>query len=406
LKNIYNFVILNLKVFDLSNPYKNFNVKIEEGRILNNNSKDIVWIDFDSLENFMVDVFKGIGVPEEDARICADVLITSDKRGIDSHGVGRLKPIYYDRIKAGIQSPKTDMEIVKDGPTTAVIDGHNGMGQVIAKKSMALAIEKAKKMGLGMVAVRNSTHYGIAGYYALMAIKEGMIGITGTNARPSIAPTFGVENMLGTNPLTFGIPSDEEFPFVLDCATSITQRGKIEFYDRAGKEIPPGWVIGQDGKTRTDTHQILQDLKTGKAALAPLGGIGEETAGYKGYGYSAVVEILSAALQNGKFLKMLSGVEDGKPVPINLGHFFVAINISSFIDLKSFKKISGDILRSLRSSKKAPDAEKIYTAGEKEYLAWLERKNKGAPINKNLQQQIITLKEELGLNQYKFPFER
>ena len=406
MKNIYNFVILNLKVFDLSNRHGNFNIKIKEGTILNNNSKDIVWLDFDILENFMVDVFKGIGVPEEDARICADVLITSDKRGIDSHGVGRLKPIYYDRIKAGIQSPKTDMEIVKDGPTTAVIDGHNGMGQVIAKKSMALAIEKAKEMGLGMVAVRNSTHYGIAGYYALMAIEEGMIGITGTNARPSIAPTFGVENMLGTNPLTFGIPSDEEFPFVLDCATSITQRGKIEFYDRAGKEIPPGWVIGQDGKTRTDTHQILQDLKTGKAALAPLGGIGEETAGYKGYGYSTVVEILSAALQNGKYLKMLSGVEDGKPVPINLGHFFIAINISSFIELELFKKISGDILRSLRSSKKAPGAERIYTAGEKEYLAWLDRKDKGAPINQNLQQQIITLKEELGLTQYKFPFEK
>ena len=406
MKNISNFVILSLIVFDLSNRHGNFNIKIKEGTILNNNSKDIVWLDFDILENFMVDVFKGIGVPEEDARICADVLITSDKRGIDSHGVGRLKPIYYDRIKAGIQSPKTDIEIVKDGPTTAVIDGHNGMGQVIAKKSMALAIKKAKKMGLGMVAVRNSTHYGIAGYYALMAIEEGMIGITGTNARPSIAPTFGVENMLGTNPLTFGMPSDEEFPFVLDCATSITQRGKIEFYDRAGKEIPPGWVIGQDGKTRTDTHQILQDLKTGKAALAPLGGIGEETAGYKGYGYSAVVEILSAALQNGKFLKMLSGVEDGKPVPINLGHFFIAINISSFIELELFKKISGDILRSLRSSKKAPGAERIYTAGEKEYLAWLDRKDKGAPINQNLQQQIITLKEELGLTKYKFPFEK
>jgi len=406
LKNISNFAILSLKVFDLSNWRGNFNIKIKEGAILNNNSKNIVWIDFDSLENFMVDVFKGIGVPEEDARICAEVLITADKRGIDSHGIGRLKPIYYDRIKAGIQSPKTNIEIIKDGPTTAVIDGHNGMGQVIAKKSMALAIEKAKKMGLGMVAVRNSTHYGIAGYYTLMAIEEGMIGITGTNARPSIAPTFGIENMLGTNPLTFGMPSDEEFPFVLDCATSITQRGKIEFYDRAEKEIPPGWVIGEDGKTRTDTHQILKDLKTGKAALAPLGGIGEETAGYKGYGYSAVVEILSAALQNGKFLKMLSGVEDGKPVPINLGHFFIAINISSFIDLKSFKKISGNILRSLRSSKKAPGAERIYTAGEKEYLAWLERKDKGAPINKNLQQQIITLKEELGLTEYKFPFEK
>ena len=363
-------------------------------------SKDIVWIDFNILENFMIDVFKGVGVPEEDAKICTDVLITADKRGIDSHGIGRLKTKYYDRIKDGIISPKTNLEIIKNSYTTAVIDGHNGMGQVIAKKSMELAIEKAKKMGLGMVVVRNSNHYGIAGYYVLMAIKAGMIGITGTNARPSIAPTFGVENMLGTNPLTFGMPSDEEFPFVLDCATSIAQRGKIELYSRAGKEIPPGWVIDEEGKTRTDTHQILQDLKMGKAALAPLGGIGEETAGYKGYGYATVVEILSSALQNGKYLKMVSGITDIKMAPSHLGHFFIAINISSFTDLDSFKKITGNILRALRASKKAPGETKIYTAGEKEYLAWLERKDKGAPIDEKLQKQIISIRDELGLIEY------
>jgi L-2-hydroxycarboxylate dehydrogenase (NAD+) len=154
-----------------------------------------------------------------------------------------------------------------------------------------------------LVTVRNSTHYGIAGYYALMAVENGMIGITGTNARPSIAPTWGVENMLGTNPLTFGIPTDEEFPFVLDCATSVSQRGKIEVYDRLGKDIPPGWVIDEKGETRTDTKQILVDLVQGKAALTPLGGLGEEQGGYKGYGYATVVEILSAALQQGAFLK-------------------------------------------------------------------------------------------------------
>jgi len=175
-----------------------------------------VWIDFNTLENFMVDTFKGIGVPEGDARICADVLIAADKRGIDSHGIGRLKTIYYDRIKIGIQSPTTQFEVVKEGPTTAVIDGHNGMGQVIAKKSMQMAIQKAREYGIGMVVAKNSTHYGIAGYYTLMAAEAGMIGMTGTNARPSVAPTFGVENMLGTNPITFTMPSDEEFPFFLD----------------------------------------------------------------------------------------------------------------------------------------------------------------------------------------------
>ena len=366
--------------------------------------EDIVWIDFDKMEKFMVDVFKGLGVPEEDAIICADLLITADKRGIDSHGVNRLKPIYFDRIKAGIQSPVTHFEIVREGPATAVVDGHDGMGHVISKKAMAMAIEKARNYGLGMVAVRNSTHYGIAGYYSLMAIEAGMIGVTGSNARPSIAPTFGVENMLGTNPLTFGIPTDEEFPFVLDCATSITQRGKIEAYDRLGKEIPEGWVIDENGKSRTDTHQILHDLVNGTAALTPLGGIGEETGGYKGYGYATVVEILSAALQGGSFLKMLLGVENGKSVPYHLGHFFIAIDISASIGLESFKKTTGDILRELRSSKKMPGQSRIYTAGEKEHLIWLERKEKGIPLNKILQKEIVQMRDQLRLVQYEFPF--
>ncbi|MBN2373413.1 Ldh family oxidoreductase [bacterium] len=366
--------------------------------------EEIVWVDFDTLERFMIDVFKGIDVPEEDARICANVLIKADKRGIDSHGIARLKGIYYDRVRAGIQSPVTMFEVIKQGPATAVIDGHNGMGHVISKKSMDIAIEKAEKIGIGMTAVRNSNHYGIAGYYSLMAVRSGMIGITGTNARPSVAPTFGVENILGTNPLAFGIPTDEEFPFVLDCATSLTQRGKIEVYDRAGKHIPEGWVIDDKGNAITDAHRILEDLTNYKAALTPLGGIGEKTAGYKGYGYAAVVEILSAALQGGSFLKMLSGTEDGRKVPHRLGHFFIAINISHFTDLESFKKTAGDILRTIRASRKMPGSNRIYTAGEKEYLAWLERKTKGAPINKRLQEEINTMKDELGIAGYNFPF--
>ncbi len=366
--------------------------------------KDVVWVSFDTMEEFMVNVFKGLGVAEEEAEVCADVLITADKRGIDSHGINRLKPIYYDRIKAGIQSPVTHFEIIKEEASTAVVDGHNGMGQVVSKKAMGMAIKKAKRFGMGMVAVRNSTHYGIAGYYALMGVKAGMIGVTGTNARPSIAPTFGVENMLGTNPLTFGIPTDEEFPFVLDCATSITQRGKIEVYDRGESDIPPGWVIDESGKTRTDTHQILEELQRGKAALAPLGGIGEEGGGYKGYGYAVIVEILCSALQGGSFLKMLSGIDDGRRVPYHLGHFFMAINISSFIDLQSFRKTAGSILRALRASKKMPGESRIYTAGEKEHLAWLQRKEKGVPLNKKLQEEIIEMRNELALTDCRFPF--
>jgi len=187
---------------------------------------------------------------------------------------------------------------------------------------------------------------------------------------------------------------------------TVSQRGKIEVYDREGKDIPPGWVIDEQGETRTDTHQILEDLVTGRAALTPLGGLGEDTAGYKGYGYATFVEILSAALQGGTFLKALSGFnEAGQRQPYHLGHFFMAIDVEAFIELAAFQQSTGNILRQLRSSRKAPGQDRIYTAGEKEYLAWLDRKDQGVPVNKALQEQIIQMKTELGLKQYQFSFE-
>ena len=364
-----------------------------------------ITLDWKTIHDFMVDAFVGVGVPADDAEIVTDVLMESDRRGIESHGCNRFKPIYIDRINAGIQNPVTNFEIVKETPTTAVVDGHDGMGQVIGYKSMKMAIEKAKKYGMGMVAVRNSCHYGIAGYYASMAIKEGMIGITGTNARPSIAPTFGVENMLGTNPLTIGFPTDEEFPFILDCATSITQRGKLEYYSRIGKSTPEGMVIGRDGKALTNTDEILVQLNTHEAALAPLGGIGEELAGYKGYGYATVVEVLSAALQQGQFLSALSGIgANGEKVPYHLGHFFIAIDTEAFAGREEFKKTAGDIMRALRNSKKAPGHDRIYTAGEKEWDVWCERKDKGVPINEAVQKEMSSVRNSLGLD-YKFPWD-
>ncbi len=365
-----------------------------------------VIVDWETINQFVIDAFVGVGVPREDAVICADVLLESDRRGIESHGVNRFKPIYIDRILAGIQQPVTKFEIIRETPTTAVVDGHDGMGQVIGYKSMTMAIEKAKKYGMGMVAARNSCHYGIAGYYATMATKAGMIGITGTNARPSIAPTFGVEPMMGTNPLTFGMPTDEEFPFVLDCATSITQRGKIEYFERLGVPTPEGMVVGNDGMPKTDSAQILKDFNTGEAALAPLGGIGDELAGYKGYGYAAVVEILSAALQQGNYMKMLLGLdENGNKVPFHLGHFFIAIDTEAFMGADSFRKTAGDILRALRASKKAPGQDRIYTAGEKEWMVWQDRKNSGVPVTEPVQKEICQVRDNLGLTQYHFPWE-
>ena len=285
------------------------------------------------------------------------------------------------------------------------MDAHDGMGMVASHQMMERLLEKARACGMAGGAIRNSTHYGIAGYWSGMAAKEGMIGITGTNARPSIAPTFGVENMMGTNPLTFSLPTDEEFPFCLDCATSIVQRGKIEYYAREGKDTPAGMVVSRDGSAMTDSQDILRALVDGTAALAPLGGIGEELAGYKGYGYAAVVEILSAALAGGQFMKALTGLSpEGKPQMYHLGHFFFVVDPDAFVGREAFRKTAGDICRALRSSQRAPGCGRIYTAGEKEYLTWLERRDKGVPVGEAVQRELLEIRDRLDLH-YHFPFE-
>ncbi len=363
------------------------------------------YIPWRMIGDFMRDAFVACGIPEKDALICADVLMESDRRGIESHGCNRFKPIYIDRIRAGILNPITRIEVIRETPTTVVMDAHDGMGMVASHKCMEMLIEKAKKNGLAMGAIRNSSHYGIAGYWVTMATREGMIGFTGTNARPSIAPTFGTENMLGANPLTFGLPTDEDFPFVIDCATSITQRGKIEHIARNGMDTPEGMVIGSNGEALTDSDEILADLINGTAALAPLGGIGDNLAGYKGYGYATVVEVLSAALAGGSYLKMLTGYdENGNRRPYHLGHYFLVVDPDAFCGQAEFKKTCGDILRALRSSKKADGHDRIYTAGEKEYLSWLDRRDKGVPVGIGVQKDLLAVRDMYDLP-YKFPFE-
>ena len=362
-------------------------------------------VDWKQMNDFMIDVFAAYGVPRDEAAICADVLLEADRRGIESHGCNRFKPIYIDRFENGTLLPKTEIEVLKETPTTLVTDAHDGLGMVASYRMMESLIEKAKKYGMAGGAIRNSTHYGIAGYWATMASKEGLVGITGTNARPSIAPTFGVENMMGTNPLTFALPTDEEFPFCIDCATSIVQRGKIEYYARENEDTPAGMVIKRDGGTMTDSEEILKALVSGEAALAPLGGIGDEMAGYKGYGYAAVVEILSAALAGGKYMKALTGVgPDGKPAKYHLGHFFFVVDPDAFMGREEFKKTAGEICRALRASQKAPDEERIYTPGQMAYLTWLDRKEKGVPVGETVQKEILEIRDKLGLD-YTFPFE-
>lgn len=354
------------------------------------------------LRNFAIDVFTSAGVPRGDADICADVLITSDIRGIGSHGMSRLK-MYIDRILDGRQQPITNITIERETPSTALIDGHHGMGAVISTKAMSLAIKKAKEVGTGTVAVRNSTHFGIAGYYPLMAVKEDMIGICVTNTRPSMAPTFGIQPLLGTNPIAFGAPTDESEPFLYDGATTIIQRGKVEIHARKNILLPEGYVLDQNGAPAVNPHEILSGLNNDTNSLLPLGGQGEEFGGYKGYGLATIVEILSASLQNGNFLTGLTGFsKNGTKQPFGIGHFFQAITIDAFSTVEEFKKTTGDIIRALRNSKRANENERIYTAGEKEAEESLRSYRNGITISSNLAVELNQMAIKFELSQYSF----
>jgi L-2-hydroxycarboxylate dehydrogenase (NAD+) len=354
----------------------------------------------DKVESFIQDVFLALGVPEQDATICASVLIASDLRGIESHGIARLK-YYYDRIRTGIQYPRTEMEIISEGPTTALVDGHHGMGHVIAYRSMEMAIAKAKGFGLGAVAVRNSTHFGIAGYYALMAAQADMIGLAVTNARPSVAPTFSTEPLLGTNPIAFAAPSDGPHPFCFDAATSIAQRGRIEVAARAREPLPPEWAIGPDGHPLTDPQEVLQRLGHGEAALLPVGGVGEIAGGHKGYGLAALVEILSASLCGGAFLCDLLGVaKDGSRRPHMLGHFFLAIDIGHFLPVQQSRETTGAIMKALASAPVAAEAEHVFVAGEKEHLSQARIRSEGVRVGEQLRADLQSMRDELVISGY------
>jgi LDH2 family malate/lactate/ureidoglycolate dehydrogenase len=273
------------------------------------------------------------------------------------------------------------------------------MGMVVGYHAMKLAIQKARTHGLGAVAVRNSSHYGVAGYYPLMAVSEGMVGFSVTNAHPSIAPTFGVRPMLGTNPIAVAAPTDEPFPYMYDAATAVVPRGKIEVAARADKPIPEGWVINHEGISATDSRGMIKEMDLGNVALLPVGGLGEMFGGHKGYGLATMVELFSAAFQDGTYLWGLTDTDaDGKPQFLRIGHFFLAIDIERFIPLNIFKKIAGNIMRDLRNSTVAPGQPRIYTAGEKEYYNTQRAQAEGVEISPGVQKALQALRNELKLS--------
>jgi len=335
-----------------------------------------VWVPEPQLRRFVVSVFRKLGVPSNDAKIATDVLLAADLRGIGSHGVARL-PRYVTGVKSGSMTPRGASKIVKQTRATAVIDGGNGLGQVVARRGMELAIKKARGTAVGFVVVRNSNHFGIAGYYSMMALKAGMIGISSTNAAPLVVPTFGRTAVLGTNPISVAVPTGREEPFVLDMATSVVPRGTIEVYDRQGKPMPHGWAVDATGHSTTNPRTMLEALANRLGGgILPLGGEGEEFSGHKGYGLALLVDILCGALSGAATGLDVYGDEEAA----NVGHFFGAIDVRAFRPLNQFKRDMDKLLRTLRDSPKAEGHDRIYVHGEKSFAMERERRAKGIPL--------------------------
>jgi L-2-hydroxycarboxylate dehydrogenase (NAD+) len=352
----------------------------------------------EALADFCVRVFEEMGVTAEDARITADVLVQANLRGIDSHGVARLAR-YVNGLRDGVMLAQPEEKVVVETPTTITLDAGAGLGQPVSHRAMRKAIEKAKEVGCGFATVRNSNHYGIAGYYAMMALEEGMIGMSTTNAAVLVVPTFGRDAMYGTNPIALAVPAHEERPFVMDMATSTVPRGKLEVYHRQEKALPLGWATDEKGVPTTDAGRVLDNFaKRAGGGLLPLGGAGEEFSGYKGYGMGLMVEILSAVLPGAAFLTSVYPKDGaGKPLPANLGHFFGAWRVDAFRPTDEFKSDMDALIRGLKGGNLAEGAGRIYVHGEKEFEEADRRAAQGIPLGAKVEASLRQISVDLGV---------
>jgi L-2-hydroxycarboxylate dehydrogenase (NAD+) len=359
-------------------------------------NEEIVRIQADSLKDLCIRVFQKMGLPEEDARITAGVLVATDLRGIDSHGVARLG-FYVERLRNGVIVPRSKVRTVAETPVTALIDAGGGMGQPVSYRAMEKAIQKAMDVGAGFVAVRNSNHYGIAGYYAMMALEHDCIGVSMTNSSVFVVPTFGREAMLGTNPIAVAAPAGRERPFVLDMATSIVPFGKLEVYDWLGKATPPGWASDEDGAPATDPKRVMQNLMTqAGGGLMPLGGAGESLGGHKGYGLVLLVDVLCGVLSGACYADLVNPkTADGRPLPSGLGHFFGALQVQAFRPVAEFKAAMDDLQQRLRNAPKAEGQDRIYIHGEKEFEEAERRSREGIPLSPKVLAELGEIAREL-----------
>ncbi|UJP65243.1 Ldh family oxidoreductase [Mongoliitalea daihaiensis] len=351
---------------------------------------------YEHLRQFTIEILKKIGCSDKDANIAADVLVSADLRGVDSHGVARLSG-YVRLWEKGRINANPNIRVTYETPSTAVVDGDGGLGLVVAPFAMQVAIEKAKTAGTGWVSVKNSNHYGIAGYHAMMALEHDMIGISLTNASPLVSPTFSKERLLGTNPISVAIPANQQPPFVADMATTTAANGKLEILQRKNQEAPLGWVQDPQGVPTKDANGVKKG-----GALLPLGG-DRDHGSHKGYALGAIVDIFSAVLSGANygpwvppFVAFLE--PDPNPVGEGLGHFFGAMRVDAFRPADDFKDHMDTWISRFRSATPVEGQEKVLIPGDPERELEAIRIKEGIPLLQPVVEDLTQLGEKLGVS--------
>ena len=347
-------------------------------------AKDYVKVPASALKKIAAELLEEYNVPASHASIVSDVLVTADLRGVESHGVGRLFPYYISRLKQGYMNPRSSLHITREFGATFNLDGENGLGHVACHKAMKKCIDLARKFGVGLGGIYNSNHFGIAGYYSMMALQEEMIGICISNSQPLALPTFSKKRLLGTNPFSIAVPAGKSKPFVLDMATSVVPLGKVEVCRRKEINVPSEWGADSQGKPTSDPKQIMEG-----GGLFPLGGPAE-TAGYKGYGLSAAIDILSGVLTGSSFLASVFNARVSSE-PCGVGHFIAALQVDAFMDLEEFKERMDRFIEELKTAPLAEGCDKIYIAGEKEFMQWEQNMKDGVPVHKKVWEELTSL---------------
>jgi len=336
----------------------------------------------DQLEDLCIRVLKSLGVPGDEAEITAKTLVMANLRGVDTHGVVRL-PVYAGRLKGGALKASVNLTTERETSATALLDGHDGIGQVISYRAMQMAIRKAREAGVSFVAVRHSNHFGAAAYYPMMAIDHNMIGIALTNASPRLAPTGGVDRLFGNNPWSIAVPADKRPPVVLDMANSVVAAGKIRILQKEGKPIPEGWALNEYGEPTTDAAAAL------KGVLLAVGG-------YKGYGITLMMDLLTGVLTDSNYGPRVKGM-DQEVAPGGVAHSFMAVDIAAFTDVGAFKSRMDAYIDEIKSSQKARGSEVIYLPGELEHLRVQERIEKGIPLQAKIVEELRAIAKELNI---------